>query len=195
MIVDVVVARYSEPLDWLATIPDEWRIFVYDKGGTPALQNGPLKRAITTIPRPNIGRDLETFLWHNLTTTHADYTIYLQGRPFDHCADPIPRAQTVIEKKEKLGWLGPTWDATWNALPHRLCDLGTAEVWPQIFPNEPVPENFLFPAGAQMVVHRDRLVARTKEWWYNAHRVSFTNDWRMPHCIERFCPAIYGSTL
>lgn len=183
----VVVARYNEPLDWLSAVPDGWRVYVYNKGGAVDVA-----KQCRWIDTPNVGREAETFCRHNVTVEPADYTVYLQGDPFDHCPDPIGQAKFVMARGARVGWLGPHYDTAWNVSPHTLEDLDASCVWRSLFGDEPMPRRFAFPAGGQMVVQRSNVSARPREWWRSAHGVSTSADWRVSHCFERFWPVIYA---
>lgn len=185
MTVDVVVSRYREPLDWLSALPASWRVFVYDKSGDDAPP--------FATPLPNVGREAHTFCHHNATAVEpAGYTIYLQGNPFDHCPNLVEQAEFLMTRGDRVGWLGPHYDTAWNVEPHTVASLGTAEVWGRLFPGRPAPSRFAFPAGAQMVVWRDNILARGRAWWQAALGVATTDDWRVAHCFERLWPTIYG---
>lgn len=183
----LVVARYNEPLDWLLSAPKDWKVYVYNKGGQ--FLSSPSWRVVDT---PNIGREAETFCRHNAIFGADDYTIYLQGNPFDHCADPFGQAQFLMRRGDRIGWLGPHYDTAWNVSPHTLADLGAVTVWRQLFPSASMPQRFSFPAGAQMVVCGYSVRTRLPPWWQHAFAVTSTEDWRVAHCFERFWPTIYG---
>lgn len=187
----LVVARYNEPLDWLSQVPKEWEVRIYNKGERVSPPASTDSRCLM-IDVANIGREAETFLYHNMSEAPRDYTIYLQGNPFDHCPDPIGQANFIMRRGDRVGWLGPHYDTEWNVPPHTLADLGAIGVWARLFSGEPMPRRFSFPAGAQMVVWRDRILARSAEWWRRAHEIALTDDWRVAHCFERFWPSIYA---
>ena len=86
----IVLARYNESLDWISEIPDDFCVYVYNKGDritSPTV----LRRANYIIDRPNVGRESETYLFHMLTAPLPDrhYTVYSQGDPFLHSPDLI----------------------------------------------------------------------------------------------------------
>lgn len=183
----VVVARFNEPLDWLSAVPEDWSVYVYNKGGQVDVAE---RCRLTEVA--NVGREAETFCRHNATVEPDDWTVYLQGNPFDHCPDPIGTAVAFVEAGNSTGWLGESYETSWNAAPHTLVELGAAATWSMLFPGLSMPWGFTFPAGAQMVVRRDRVQARPKWWWRLAHEVSSSSDWRVAHCFERFWPTIYA---
>lgn len=183
----LVVARYNEPLDWLSAVPKWWEVCIYNKGEPVTVDS----RHLTTNVQ-NVGREAETFLHHNVLREPRDYTIYLQGNPFDHCPDPLGQANFIMRRGDRVGWLGPHYDTDWNVSPHKLDDLGASAVWSRLFPGHQMPRRFSFPAGAQMVVWRSQVAARPPGWWRLAHEIAKTTDWRVAHCFERFWPAIYA---
>lgn len=91
----VVLARYSEPLEWIKLIPDDFEVIVYNKGDKIASPTV-LQRATQIIDRPNEGRESETYLNHMLTEMRDDdgFTVYAQGGPFEHSPDFVSLLHT-----------------------------------------------------------------------------------------------------
>jgi len=176
-----VVAKHKEDLSWLADVPAAWRVRVYDKGGE---DNG-------YVNRPNVGREAETFAHHNATEPLVEWTVFLQGNPFDHWPDPIQHAQRIMARGDRVGWLGYHYDTAWNVPPHTLADLDFPTVWHDLGIEGVCPTRLSFPAGGQMVVHDSVITARHRVWWQRAATVTATNDWRVAHCLERLWPVIY----
>jgi hypothetical protein len=84
----IVLARYLEPIDWVVDIPEDFEVYIYNKGDAitaPAV----LKRARKVVQRPNAGRESETYLFHMMTETedNDDFTVYSQADPFTHSPD------------------------------------------------------------------------------------------------------------
>ena len=76
---EIVVARYSENLEWLK--PYQSVSKVYNKGDpTPGVHS---------ISLPNIGREGHTYLHHIISNydSLAERTIFCQGDPFEHSPD------------------------------------------------------------------------------------------------------------
>ena len=69
----IVVARYNENIEWTKQLPN---VRIYNKGS-------PIPYAITL---PNVGREGHTYYTHLVENYDnlPDYTIFLQGNPFDH---------------------------------------------------------------------------------------------------------------
>jgi hypothetical protein len=74
---DIVIARYNEPIEWTQKIPSTYRVHLYNKG--PPL-DGP------SIQLENIGRESHTYLTHIVRNYDqlAECTIFTQANPFDH---------------------------------------------------------------------------------------------------------------
>lgn len=86
----LIVARFSEDLEWVAQIPASSRIVVYNKGK----QNVPSEvraRIERVEERRNFGREAETYLHHLLSSREATglegITIFCQGDPLSHSPD------------------------------------------------------------------------------------------------------------
>jgi hypothetical protein len=78
-----VIARYDEPIGWLADLGDV-RLTVYNKGPSPVeLPQGP---AAEERRAPNRGREGETYLRHILNHYDelAEVTVFSQARITDH---------------------------------------------------------------------------------------------------------------
>jgi hypothetical protein len=86
----VILARYSEPLEWIKLIPNDFEVVIYNKG-EPITSPEIIQRATRIIDRPNVGRESETYLNHMLNETedNDDFTVYAQGDPFEHSPDFI----------------------------------------------------------------------------------------------------------
>lgn len=84
--IDIVIARYNENIEWIRNLDPSFNIIIYNKGAPLQLYN---MKNVTVINVPNKGRESETYLryiydrYENL----PDATIFVQGDPFDHCND------------------------------------------------------------------------------------------------------------
>nr|AIA14301.1 Unknown Function [uncultured bacterium] len=86
----IVLARYSEPLEWIADIPADFKVIIYNKGEeitSPEV----LARADEIVARPNVGRESETYIHHMMTraTDDRNFTVFSQGDPMTHSPDFI----------------------------------------------------------------------------------------------------------
>jgi|LakMenEpi03Aug12_release.lakeMendotaPanAssembly.Ray.scaffolds.fasta_scaffold1165604_1 hypothetical protein len=187
MNVRVVIARHAEPIGWVRMLPRDWDVVIYNKGSS-------IKECFgaTVVDRPNIGREAETFCFHNSSVLPCDYTIYLQGNPFDHCIGLVEIAEAVMLRRDRVGWLGFHFDTSWNGHPHTPEDLGLRNVWARLGLRGACPRSLAFSAGAQMVVSGEYVSSRSAAWWAMATDISATEDWRVAHCFERLWPTIYS---
>ena len=184
----LVVARYNESLHWLDEVPDDWEVFVYNKGEPLCADD---LSGATVVERPNVGREAETFAYHNATVPPDGYTAFLQGNPFEHWPDPIGHIDRIVERGDCVGWLGYHYDTAWNEAPHTLKSLDFRTVWHDLDIEGVCPTRLSFPAGAQMVVASQAISARHRAWWRRAAEVAATPDYRVAHCFERLWPVIY----
>jgi hypothetical protein len=118
----LVVARYSENLDWLLNVPDSFEIIVYNKGDAitdPKITG----RCAQIIARPNVGRESETYLHHISTHREAndDFTVFAQGGVFEHSPDFISALKEAHSWKDvqPLSW---GWKTDRNIPPNILLD-------------------------------------------------------------------------
>lgn len=161
---DIVVAHYNESLKWLAQLPasDSGRRFIYNKGEMlPDRGDG-----WEIIPRPNIGREAETYLYHIITNydSLADWTLFLQGAPLDHSRDlhlgehaargfvPLAPRRTVVEHYDAVLRPETFYLPVFKKLEH--LGLGGA---PRV--------QIEFPAGAQFAVSGESIRARPKAFY------------------------------
>ena len=79
-VLELVIARYMENINWIAKVDECWNITVYNKGDDSL----PANRAYTRVDLPNQGREGGTFLWHIVTRYDAlaDLTVFAQAKPF-----------------------------------------------------------------------------------------------------------------
>jgi hypothetical protein len=87
----LVLARYREDLDWIAGVPEEFNIYIYNKGES-VTSSIAKERATEIVDRPNFGRQSETYIYHLLRTKTEDldpgeYMVFSQGDPFESSPD------------------------------------------------------------------------------------------------------------
>lgn len=173
---ELVVARFKEGKEWLAEVPSEWGVIVYNKGYP---QDGK--------PLPNIGREPHTFLTHivNNYNNLAELTAFVQGRPFDHC-NSLFEFLKASEGKELL-WLGreQLWSDADGSPAHPGLPVARVAKLLDLDVKFPLP---FFPGG-QFVVSKKRLLKRPVEFWKTALEIVVleNNTW----CFER----LWGSIL
>ncbi len=195
MLLDLIVARYNENLNWLRRVPKSLRVTVYDKSG----ENTP-----NAIVLPNIGREAHTYLWHIVENyaALAEMTIFCQGKPFDHAYDfhqslrnlaetPVsdgflPLGHIVDTDNARGQWLFTRWSK--NQDGHELDMRGFHRA---LFGNEG-PEEYTFRLGAQFGVTRQIIRNRPREFYERALQVAI-NFPDAAHCFERSWPLFFGA--
>lgn len=199
---ELVVARYNEELNWLRKVPKTIRVTVYDKSGDTV-------RYPNALPLPNVGREAHTYLHHIVSRYDnlGDWTIFCQGKPFDHAYDFHHRLRAMSADPDSIGefgWIGHIIDTdddrgqrlftTWSKNDDgRGLDLagfhralfgtdGGSAVRPALYP---------FVLGAQFIVHRDVIRQRPRSFYEHALTVSVTFP-DAAHCYERTWNRVFG---
>ena len=104
---EIVIARYSEDLDWVGQIPAGFNVIIFNKGAeitSPAA----LARADSIVKLANSGRESDTILRHiaSKQSFGEGFTVFLQGNPFEHSPDIINllKAQMSWKDLQPLSW-------------------------------------------------------------------------------------------
>ena len=184
--VEVVVAHYREPLDWLPLLGEVDTLTLYTKGGPdcPKVPVGDLLGFGLTRweELPNIGREAGTYLHHIVTQWDAlaDITVFLQGEPRDHIPN-LARAMCLLRA---------------GAYPffHPLIPVG--EIYERAFQRQ-APMQFTFGAGAQFAVARSVIRSKRLLWWDILKRIfeSYPEDAGAAHAAERLWPLFFTEPL
>jgi hypothetical protein len=114
----IVVARYSEKVDWLVPLCDEFEIYLYNKGQPFDI---PFHKNLKLIQLPNVGRETDTYFHHIQTAKFEDdnsRVIFTQGDPFEHSPDFLKLLE-VREKWADIQTLSCQWIAD-NHIPPKL---------------------------------------------------------------------------
>ncbi len=79
---ELVIAHYTENLNWVRNLPAGLLTTIYDKSLEGLLE-------WNAVSLPNVGREAHTYLHHivNRYDSLAEWTIFCQGKPFDHAYD------------------------------------------------------------------------------------------------------------
>ncbi len=192
--IELVVARHEESLQWLRRVPRTVRVTVYDKGGG----------APDALPLPNIGREAHTYLHHLVERydTLAPWTVFCQGRPFDHVPDFHRRLRRLAREPppgEGFAWWGfvidrddragsrlfRNWSKNEDGRPLELGGFW-AELW-----NEPCPESFTFFLGAHFAVSATLVRRQPRSFYEQARTLSATFP-DAAHCFERCWDRVFG---
>lgn len=193
--VEIVVAHYNEPLDWLRHLPEDARVSIYSKGE-------PLRPPVPAfvVPLENVGREAGTYFYHILARygSLSDVTVFLQANPFDHY--PL---WSLIEQIEGLTHSSPlggflplsnhlAMDDRWGQPNHWQEALPVGEVYERIFQRE-APNQYQFPAGACFAASAQAIRAKPWPWWREVYTMleteypevyAWTCERLWPHLIQ-----------
>lgn len=187
MSLQIVISRYSESIEWTKGIE---RCIIYNKGS-------PIITDHSVITLPNIGREGHTFLHHIIEhyDTLDEYTMFLQGFPFDHC----PFLEQILKNYE---WKRPFHIMAKDVRHITLVDDDTCTLlssistmlptFNTIFNRTVENHRFYFGAGAQMCVSRDTIRTRPKEFYEKIRdMLSYSINPIEGYWLERFWPMIF----
>lgn len=160
---NIVVARYNENVEWSKQFQN---VIIYNKGKVINDDN------YNQIFLPNVGREGHTYyryIYDNYDRL-ADYTIFLQGNPFDHSPNIINNVNKYIQNKfldidfEFLSeWII---NCNLQGCKHHA-NLPLIKVYKKIFNVYETNMNFTFGAGAQFVVSKKNIQKKPKEFYLN----------------------------
>jgi hypothetical protein len=187
----IVVARYNECVEWTKQFPN---IIIYNKG-----QN--LNNDYNEVLLNNVGREGHTYYkyicdnYENL----SDYTIFLQGRPFDHSPNILSNLNKYINNKE----LSIDFEFLSEHIIYSSLDLEYSRFWQckNIHKNWEIVfgvnseenQECIFGCGAQFIVSKNKILKNTKEFYENIVKMlEYTIHPLEGHDIERFHKYIFS---
>ncbi len=184
----IVVARYNENLEWTKKFLN---IIVYNKGDT-------LTDDFNQILLNNVGREGHTYYKHIYDNYDnlADYTIFLQGNPFDHSPNIISNLNNYVNNKdlnidfeflsEKIINCNLTGCSYHHGLP-------LIETYEKLFGEKKKNMEFQFGAGAQFIVSKKKILQRPKEFYLKIIEILDKNISPIEgYVIERFHKLIFN---
>jgi hypothetical protein len=157
----IVVARYNENVEWTKQFLN---VIIYNKG--PSL----IKDTYNEIIINNVGREGHTYYkyiydnYNNLT----DYTIFLQGNPFDHSPNIISNLNKYLNNK--LLNIDFEFLSEWiiccnlNGCNYHK-GLPLIETYEKLFNERKEYMEFKFGSGAQFIVSKNKILERPKEFY------------------------------
>jgi hypothetical protein len=190
----IIVARYNENIDWTKEFSN---VIIYNKGCK-------LEENYNEILLENVGREGHTYykyIYDNYDNLD-DYTIFLQGNPFDHSPNIIENLHKIL-KNTKL-------DISFEFLSECIlyCNLSGCkyhdnlplqDVYNYLF-NEnkqrmmfKTNSNFKFGAGAQFIVSKNQILKRPKEFYLKLIKLlEYSVNPMEGYVIERFHKIIFN---
>lgn len=180
----IIVSRYNESIDWTKDLKN---VVIYNKGR----DNLDTEHKIKNLK--NVGREGHTFYYHIYKNYHKldDYTIFLQGNPFDHCPRILEYIKNFnkLEKKPEFSFLTKKIKMTNLVSCKYHSDLPLRKTYKSIFNSNNINRKkmFDFGPGGQFIVKKNIILKRPREFYKNI--VDILNYSVNPvegFCIERF---------
>lgn len=179
----LVIARYKEDLGW----EEKYNCIIYNKG----------ESVPNTISLANVGREGHTYIYHILSNYEKldDYTVFLQGNPFDHTRDLFSKLKEFEELQSKPDFFNLCNEILINdgkGKPNHWVDIPVSYYYNDLF-KLPRTE-FIYGAGAQFIVSKERILSRPKSFYSNIMKHLETNiDPPSVYCYERMWQYIFGT--
>lgn len=189
MSINIIVARYNEDVNWSKQFPN---VIIYNKGVE-------LNDDYNEVFLNNVGREGHTYYkyicdnYDNL----SEYTVFLQGNPFDHSPNLISNLNRYFNNKEL--------DIDFEFLSERILTISMSDncnwfrgckdiykTWERIF-NETIDnKNLTFGSGAQFIVSKNKILKKPKEFYETIVDIlGYNIDPPQGHDIERFHYSIF----
>ncbi|MPR35079.1 DUF3431 domain-containing protein [Salmonirosea aquatica] len=193
--IELVVAHYHENLNWLKRVPCTIQKTIYSKAEAPLL----LPHHILS----NVGREAHSYLHHLVTRYHslADYTVFCQGKPFDHAYDfhaTLRKLAAGEFSDQSFVWLGHIIDTdTPDGLLFRQWsknkvgdELDLAGLHQNLFGTSG-PDSYPFVLGAQLIVSRKLVHAQPLPFYQKAFKLTTTFP-NAAHGYERMWDRVFN---
>lgn len=163
--IQIVVARYKEDIEWTKKFPN---VIIYNKGEPLGEPN--------EVSLPNVGREGHTY-YHYICEHYdnlMDYTIFLQGHPFDHSPyiiEHIERNLQLFDKNHDFEHLCAKQFYCCLAGCFYHPNLPLKETYERMFGEKKDELGFMFGAGAQFMVSKKRILQRPKSFYENIVKI------------------------
>ena len=191
MHIRIVIARYNENIEWSNEFNN---IIIYNKG--EKLKKNYNKEIILN----NIGREQHTYYTHiyNNYDNLDDYTIFLQGNPFDHSPNIINTLKNYLNTKdlniefEYISELCIVNNIKGNYKRTFSETLNLPYFYKKIF-NQTIDldSEYLFGTGSQFIVSKNYILKHNKSFYKNLLNMFETEPHeKLAHVLERFTPLI-----
>lgn len=169
---NLIVARYDEPIEWLNDVDCE--IFLYNKGDE-------LDTTYNQILLENVGREAHTYIYHILNEEPADWNIFIQANPFDHCVNPVFEINNLEADFSYLKTHRGLLECDYVGLPHHCGGLPLKSVFERILGY--CPNKIMFEPGACFVLSKERWLSIEKKVYEDIYQYSF--DYKAAYVLER----------
>jgi hypothetical protein len=161
----IIVARYNENIDWTKQFGN---VLIYNKGEKIE------EIEYEQIMADNVGREGHTYYKYICDNYDKleDYTVFLQGNPFDHSPDLIKNLRKYIDDLEldiEFEYISEIMHHSTLLFEKILCGKTTINIddtYEKLFgPIHGVDKEMIFGAGAQFIVSKRRILKRPKEFY------------------------------
>jgi hypothetical protein len=158
---NIVVARYQEDVSWTKEFSN---VIVYNKGEA-------LGACYNEIKLNNVGREAHTYFKHICDNYDklSEYTVFLQGNPFDHSPNIIQNLKKYTSETIDLDFeFLSEWiiECSLNGCRYHR-NLPLRKVYEHIFKTRGDDKPFSFGAGAQFIVSKKQILKHSKEFYLN----------------------------
>lgn len=194
MTIKIIVARYNEDMEWTKQFPN---VIIYNKGEPLNVDN--------ELFLENVGREGHTYYKYICDNydTLDDYTVFLQGNPFDHSPNIIANLNNLINNTNlHIGFVYLSelmYATTLEQEKYAFGDLfiNIENIYEKIFGIRGVPDKqFVFGAGAQFVVSKNNILKNPKEFYENIVKIlEYSDNPIEGHFVERFHKLIFCEQL
>lgn len=155
--ITIIVARYNENVEWTKQFPN---VIIYNKGDKLPDGDG-----YNEIALNNVGREGHTYYTYICDYDDLnDYTVFLQGNPFDHSPHIIDNLTNLINGEMNISFAFLSeWILPCN-LNCRAFGLSIKDTYEKIFGTTKIERDyeFIFGAGAQFIVSKEQILKRPK---------------------------------
>lgn len=185
----LVIARYHENINWVND--QNYPYIVYNKGE-------PLPQNINHINLLNIGKESLTYLYHIIENYENidNYTIFLQGNPFDH--SKFTNGKDIVFPKLKfMALYGGRYTSPLicdkKGKPHHPIELPIGEILDLLLPDKHFQNKFVFNAGAQFLVCKENILKYPKDFYVHALNLHLNKNFpTMPWVFERIWATLFN---
>jgi hypothetical protein len=183
----ILVARYNENIEWTKQFKN---VLVYNKGNQ-------LNDNYNEVLLNNVGREGHTYykyIYDNYDNLD-DYTIFLQGNPFDHSPNIIANLHKYINDENlniNFDFLSERILTTnLSGCPYHY-GIPLIDVYEKIFDEKKDNLSIIFGAGAQFIVSKNIILKRPKSFYLKIVKMLENNINPIEgFCIERFHGLIF----
>lgn len=184
---DIIVARFNEDVEWTKQFSN---VIIYNKGNN-------LTDDFNQVLLNNVGREGHTY--YTYICDHydhlSDYTIFLQGTPFDHSPNLISNLHKYIGNKElniDFEYLSEYMIECNLTGCKYYPNLPLLDVYEKIFNEKKEQLQIRFGGGAQFIVSKEKILKKPREFYLKIVKLLEYNINPIEgHVIERFHKIIF----